>query len=101
MKPQLLRLGLATGTMIWLAQFTGPLMQGGNINYVTAVVYFFIGLGGVNFVIELLTMVAWLFQFLSTREVTGKDGTAYWAKFRDVKPELTPDHSGPFWGVMK
>ncbi|MFK5950255.1 MAG: type IV secretory system conjugative DNA transfer family protein [Methylococcales bacterium] len=99
MSPRLVQLGIVTVLLIYATQYVGEPLINGQIQYIAAGVYFFAVLGSINLLVEGLTTLSRLFDWLGSHETTGKDGTAHWATYRDIKPELNPDQDGPFFGV--
>lgn len=95
--PSLLIIG---GLLVWGCQQVGPLYLYGQIQWLPAVLYFFTAAIGLRAVIQMLQALASFTDWISTHETTGKDGTAEWAKYRDLKNELVKNKQAPFWGRL-
>ena len=91
---------LLTALLGWGAYHTGPLLLGGAIQPLPAALAGLAALGLLRIVIESLTLLARLVDWLGAQTATGKSGTAHWARGKDLKDELSRKKTGPFWGVM-
>ncbi len=61
--------------------------------------FYLAGLGVIRLTIGFLQFLVMLLDWQSTRTVTGKSGTAGWAKIKHFARELSRKYLGPFWGV--
>ncbi len=89
---------IVSGLLAWGCMQVGPLYRNGEIEWVVAALYFGAGLCALRLLIHCLNFIAIFLEWTSAHEPTGKDGTAFWAKIKDIEKELSKRHSGPFWG---
>ena len=97
--PSLLALVLLTALLGWGAYHTGPFVLGGAIQPLPAALAGLAALGLLRIIIESLTLLARLVDWLGAQVPTGKSGTARWARRQDLKDELSRKLQGPFWGL--
>jgi len=99
-KPDTLRDAILAGLCGWGYTQTQPLVAYGELQLLPALC------GGIGFVLGMRVLPVGLVQcaafldWLSSHNPSGKEGTAEWGKFKDVKPELEKSQRGPFWGVL-
>ncbi|MCU7829140.1 MAG: type IV secretory system conjugative DNA transfer family protein [Candidatus Thiodiazotropha sp. (ex Myrtea sp. 'scaly one' KF741663)] len=91
---------IVSGLLAWGCFQVGPLYVGNELQWLAAILYFCTALAGLRFVIESLGLFARYLEWASAHQATGKDGTASWAKDKDIRKELSRAHTGPFWGRM-
>tara|TARA_X000000950_G_scaffold232643_1_gene281723 strand:- start:5103 stop:6857 length:1755 start_codon:yes stop_codon:yes gene_type:complete len=91
---------IITGLLSWGSYQTGELYIGGELQWLPAVLYGFTALFALRAFIQLLNYLAIFLEWMSAHQPTGKDGTAKWASFKDLKKELSNKQIGPFWGRM-
>jgi len=95
-----LRDAILAGLSMWSFLQTQPLVAYGQLQLLPAVC------GGTGFVLVMRVLPVGLVQcavfldWLSSHNPSGKEGTASWGKFKDIKPELEKSQRGPFWGVL-
>lgn len=63
---------------VWGAAQVGPLTIQGEIKLLTVFVYLMAAMGGFRLLIEVLLYLAQMFEWLGSRQGTGKTGTAQW-----------------------
>ena len=98
--PNLAGLMLITGLMGWATLQLGPLFVGGQIQILPAVTGAVAAMGALRVVVACLNLLARFLDWRSSHSATGKEGTARWGKFKDLKSELSAKDEGPFWGVL-
>ncbi|MET0076237.1 MAG: type IV secretory system conjugative DNA transfer family protein [Candidatus Thiodiazotropha lotti] len=81
-------------------QWSGPLRVGGEIQPLSALLLGVLLLGTASFLVDMLRLAGELLEWLSLHKPTGKDGTAQWAKWKELKAELCRKPVGPFWGLF-
>jgi type IV secretion system protein VirD4 len=91
---------IVSGLLAWGCVQVGPLYAGGELQWLTAALYGCTALAGLHLVIESLRLLARYLEWVSAHQATGKDGTAIWAKDKDIRKEQSHAQSGPFWGRM-
>lgn len=89
---------IVSGLLAWGCMQVGALYVNGELQWLAAALYFFTGLCALRLFIHGLNYIALFLEWLSAHEPTGKDGTASWAKKKDVVKELSKTQSSPFWG---
>lgn len=95
-----LELLIITVIALWGLQWVGPLMVNGELQILSAITHAVAVIGGLRLLAESLALVARLLDWLSSHSATGKEGTAFWARLKDLKAELSRRKTGPFWGVL-
>ncbi|MEW8052900.1 MAG: type IV secretory system conjugative DNA transfer family protein [Candidatus Thiodiazotropha sp.] len=90
---------ILTGLLAWGAVRSGPPMIGDQWQPLSAALHGLTFLVGFPLIGIALKSFAHLLDWTSAHTPTGKDGTARWAKWQDIKRELTREHAGPFWGL--
>jgi type IV secretion system protein VirD4 len=98
-KADFLKTLLITGGMVWVCLQLGPPIVGGEIQLWAALAVYLTLLGVIRLAICLLQFVILFLDWKSTRTVTGKSGTAGWARLKDFARELSRKYVGPFWGM--
>lgn len=88
-----------SGAFGWGALQSAPLVVRGEVQILPAALGFVAALGAFRLVGQCLTSVAGGLDWLSSHEGTGKSGTALFGKYKELKPELCGEDSGPFWGM--
>lgn len=91
---------IISGLLAWGGYQSGPLYVGSAVQWLPAILYFFTAIFALRIVIQSLSYLAVFLEWLSAHQPTGKDGTAKWASFKDLKKELSRKQIGPFWGRM-
>lgn len=91
---------IVTGLLGWGCFQVGPLHEGENIQWLTAVVYSLTAIACLRVVIQILNFIAQFLDWMSSYQTTGKGGTASWASEKDIRHELNRKNKGPFWGRM-
>ncbi|MEW8372662.1 MAG: type IV secretory system conjugative DNA transfer family protein [Candidatus Thiodiazotropha sp.] len=81
-------------------EWSGPLRVGGEIQPLSALLLGVLLLGTASFLVDMLRLAGELLEWLSLHKPTGKDGTAQWAKWKELKAELCRKSVGPFWGLF-
>jgi len=84
---------------IWGSQFVGPITRFGEVQLWPAVAYGFTLFVCFSFTVECLRLSASALEWMSAHTGTGKSGTARWAKYRELKKDLSKVDAGPFWGI--
>ena len=92
--------GLATGGMVWVGLWLGPPLIGSAIQPVPALAWGIASIGAARLTSAVLRLTAQGLEWISAHTPTGKDGTALWARYADLKKEANRQRQGPFWGVM-
>ena len=98
-KPVLVKPLLITSAMIWVYQHVGPLFIDRELQLLPAFVLYLAFLGVIQLATNLLRILVDFLHWYRARLVTGKGGTAGWARVKDFAKELCRKKSGPFWGV--
>lgn len=98
--PSLSGLFLITGLCGWASTHVSPLILYGELQPLTAIVYFVTFLSGLKLTTELLNRLAGLIDWLGARQVTGKHGTAHWATWKHLKAECKHTRTSLFWGRL-
>ncbi|MBV1928174.1 MAG: type IV secretory system conjugative DNA transfer family protein [Gammaproteobacteria bacterium] len=91
---------IISGILAWGSFQAGSLYVGSELQWLPATLYFFTAMFALRIVIQSLNYLAIFLEWLSAHQPTGKDGTAKWASFTDLKKELSLKQIGPFWGRM-
>lgn len=91
---------LITGLMGWATLQLGPLYIGGQIQILPAVTGAVAAMGALRLIVACLNLLARFLDWRSSHSATGKEGTARWGKFKNLKSELSAKDEGPFWGVL-
>ena len=91
---------IISGLLAWGSYQAGSLYIGSELQWLPAILYVLTVLFALRIIIQLLNYLAIFLEWLSAHQPTGKDGTAKWASFKDLKKELSKKHIGPFWGRM-
>lgn len=91
---------IITGLLAWGSYHAGPLYIRGALQWLPAALYGFTAISSLRVIIEFLKYIAIFFEWISAHQPTGKNGTAKWASFKDLKQELSRKQIGPFWGRM-
>ncbi len=99
--PNLAGLVIVTGLLGWGALKTGPLMLGGQVQFIPAVLAFIAGLGLLRIATELLQLLARLADRQSAKRPRTQPGTSRWATWKDWKVERSQRDVSPLWGLMK
>ena len=95
-----LELLIITAIALWGLQWVGPPMVDGELQILSAITHAVAVIGGLRLLAEGLALLARFFEWLSSHSATGKEGTAFWARLKDLKAELNRKKQGPFWGVL-
>ncbi len=91
---------VVTGLCVWVYLNTAPAMIEGEIVWIPMLALCLAAILGISLFTHGLMMLAYFFSWLSIHQDTGLEGTARWGEFKDIKPELSPKQSGPFWGML-
>ncbi len=75
-------------------------MVDGELQILSAITHAVAVIGGLRLLAEGLALLARFFEWLSSHSATGKEGTAFWARLKDLKAEMNRKKQGPFWGVL-
>ncbi|MEW8562588.1 MAG: type IV secretory system conjugative DNA transfer family protein [Candidatus Thiodiazotropha sp.] len=87
--------------LVFLAfQWSGPIRVGGEIQPLSVSLLGIWSLGMGALLTDMLWSVGKLLEWISLHKPTGKDGTARWAKWKDLKAEVSRKAVGPFWGLF-
>ncbi|MCG7927712.1 MAG: type IV secretory system conjugative DNA transfer family protein [Candidatus Thiodiazotropha taylori] len=87
--------------LVFLAfQWSGPIRVGGEIQPLSVLLLGIWSLGMGALLTDMLWSVGKLLEWISLHKPTGKDGTARWAKWKDLKAEVSRKAVGPFWGLF-
>lgn len=94
---------LVGGASYVALDYTGPLMRYGDINLLTALAWLALGLAGIAFAIDMLTIVANLCKREIAKTPTGVKGKARLIKrFREIRHELASKNQPALWlGVFQ
>ena len=98
---QPISLVIMTALLIWAALEFGPVLDDGEIRILPAIAAALAAMGCINLLIALLSMAVRVIDYASAHSASGKEGTAMWERFREIKKELLPHDEGPFWGVAR
>lgn len=98
-KPDFLKTLLLTGGLAWVCMQIGPPIVDGELQLWAVFVYYLAFLGCIRLTVFFLQFLVLLLDWHSTRTVTGRSGTAGWARVKDFARELCRKYVGPFWGV--
>ena len=90
---------LITFGMIWVCSHLGPPLVAGELQPWSALAYYLAALGIIRLITGFLQFLVLLLDWQSTRTVTGRSGTAGWARKKDFKIELSRKNQGPLWGL--
>lgn len=90
---------LLTGFLLWLQTKIGPSVVENEIRPLATLVALWAFFCLLGLLIRLLEFAVRFLQWLSTRTPTGKNGTAAWAKIKELKSEFNRKNQGPFWGI--
>ena len=91
---------IISGLLAWGGYQAGPLYVRDELQWLPAILYAVTALLALRIVVQLLNYLAIFLEWLSAHQPTGKDGTAKWASFKDLKKELSRKQIGPFWGRL-
>ncbi|MEZ5492358.1 MAG: type IV secretory system conjugative DNA transfer family protein [Gammaproteobacteria bacterium] len=91
---------IISGLLAWGSYQAGEPYIGGELKWLPATLYMFTALFALRVIIQLLNYLAESLEWLSAHQPTGKDGTAKWASFKDLKKEFSKNQIAPFWGRM-
>lgn len=92
---------IITGLLCWAAYYNSPLITDGEIKPIAAGFYSLAALGCLGLLQTILITIAQLLEWVSAHQASGKEGTAKWASFKDMKSELVFSQQAPFWGLLK
>ncbi len=99
-RPSLFAIAGLTGGLVWVSIQLGPPVVGGEIRPWAALVMVLAAAGCLRLVIRSLELMAGFLDWVSTHQPTGKEGTARWGRYRELRTELSRKNTGPFWGVL-
>lgn len=85
---------------LWGYQHTAPILAHGTVQWLPAVCMMMGGAFSIKLVAFGLKRSALTLEWIASHQPTGADGTARFGTVKDVRPELEPDHQGPFWGRL-
>ncbi|MEW7987668.1 MAG: type IV secretory system conjugative DNA transfer family protein [Candidatus Thiodiazotropha sp.] len=87
--------------LLFLAlDWSGPIKIGEEIQPLSAVLMGILLLAMGSILADCFRFLAGILEWFGTHRPTGKDGTAHWARWKDLKSELSRKLQGPFWGLL-
>ncbi|MFQ3244105.1 MAG: type IV secretion system protein VirD4 [Arenicella sp.] len=85
---------------LWGYQQTAPVMSHGAVQWLPMACLIIAGALSFKLIAFGLKRLALTLEWIASHQSTGADGSAHWGTAKDVKPELEPNHQGPFWGRL-
>lgn len=91
---------IVSGLLAWGSNQLGPLYIQDELQWLPAILFAATFVVGIRVFALILIYLAQFFEWLSAHESTGKDGTAKWGTYKDIKHVTCEEDVGPFHGRM-
>ncbi|MDT0499174.1 hypothetical protein RM530_17665 [Algiphilus sp. W345] len=98
--PSSIAQAIVCGLCGWLGLQNLPLIQGGDIRWLPAMLFAVSAMAGIALTSRILLIVARLLDWLAAQQPKDRKNSVEWARFKDLKPEISKKPVGPFWGVL-
>ncbi|MBT3043390.1 MAG: type IV secretory system conjugative DNA transfer family protein [Candidatus Thiodiazotropha sp. (ex Codakia orbicularis)] len=86
--------------LLLVLDWSGPVTVNEEIQPLSAALIGILLLGIGAFLADFFRLLAVILEWFGTHLPTGKDGTARWARWKDLKGELNRKLQGPFWSLL-